>query len=92
MYTIENYEQWKGQLGRTDFRIPQFGENFTAENMQEDKIHVGDVFRVGDALVQVTQPRVPCYRLGIKMDDPQFPKKFLQSLSCRFLPSRTRTG
>ena len=79
VYTIENYEHWKGQLGRTDFRIPQFGENFTVKNMQEDKIHVGDVFRVGDALVEVTQPRVPCYRLGIKMNDSQFPKKFLQS-------------
>ena len=54
VYTIENYEHWKGQLGRTDFRIPRFGENFTVGNMQEDKIHVGDVFRVGDALVQVT--------------------------------------
>ena len=47
--------------------------------MHEDDIRVGDVFRVGDALVEVTQPRVPCYRLGIKMGDPHFPKAFLQS-------------
>ena len=47
--------------------------------MHEDEIHVGDVFRVGDALVEVTQPRVPCYRLGIKMEDPHFPKRFLHS-------------
>ena len=47
--------------------------------MHEDDIHVGDVFRVGDALVEVTQPRVPCYRLGIKMGDLHFPKTFLQS-------------
>ena len=79
VYTMENYEHWKRELGRTDFRIPQFGENFTVEGMQEDNIHVGDVFRAGDALVEVTQPRVPCYRLGIKMEDPQFPKRFLQS-------------
>ncbi|MCH7979030.1 MAG: MOSC domain-containing protein [Acidobacteria bacterium] len=79
VYTMENYEHWKRELGRTDFQIPQFGENFTVEGMTEDKIHVGDVFRVGDALVEVTQPRVPCYRLGIKMGDPKFPKRFLQS-------------
>ena len=79
VYTMENYEHWKRELGRTDFRIPQFGENFTVEGMPEDKIHVGDVFRIGGALVEVTQPRVPCYRLGIKMENPQFPKKFLQS-------------
>ncbi len=79
VYTMENYEHWKREIGRTDFQIPQFGENFTVEGMPEDKIHIGDVFRVGDALVEVTQPRVPCYRLGIKMGDPKFSKRFLQS-------------
>ena len=79
VYTIENYDHWKRELGRSDFRIPQFGENFTVEGMPEDNIHVGDVFRVGNAQVEVTQPRVPCYRLGIKMEDPKFPRKFLQS-------------
>ena len=62
VYTIENYEHWKRELGRNDFKFPQFGENFTVEGMHEDNIHVGDVYRVGDALVQVIQPRVPCYR------------------------------
>lgn len=81
VYTTENYEHWKRELGRNDFKVPQFGENFTVEGMLEDRIHVGDVFRVGKALVEVTQPRVPCYRLGIKLADPHFPKKFLQS--CR---------
>ncbi len=79
VYTIENYEHWARELGRDDFKYPQFGENFTVEGMPEDEVHVGDVFRVGRALVEVTQPRVPCYRLGIKMDDPQFPRRFLQS-------------
>ena len=79
VYTAENYEYWKRELGRTDFKIPQFGENFTVEGMLEDQINVGDVFRVGEALVMVTQPRVPCYKLGIKMGDPRFPKRFLQS-------------
>ncbi len=79
VYTIENYEHWARELARNDFKHPQFGENFTVEGMLEDKIHVGDVFRVGKACVEVTQPRVPCYRLGIKMGNPQFPRRFLQS-------------
>jgi len=81
VYPIENYDHWKRELERDDFRVPQFGENFTVEGMAEDRVHVGDVFRLGDAVVEVTQPRVPCYRLGIKMNDPRFPKLFLQS--CR---------
>jgi MOSC domain-containing protein YiiM len=81
VYTWENYDHWSQELSRNDFKIPQFGENFTVQGMAEDDVHVGDVFRVGDATVEVTQPRVPCYRLGIKMNDPKFPKLFLQS--CR---------
>jgi MOSC domain-containing protein YiiM len=78
-YSIENYDYWKRELGRTDFAFGQFGENFTVEEMLEDEIHVGDVFRVGDALVEVTQPRVPCYKLGIKMGLSGFEKRFLAS-------------
>ena len=79
VYSIEQYEHWKRELGRDDFRHGQFGENFTVGGMPDDKTHVGDVFRVGNSLVQVTQPRVPCYRLGIKMGSAEFPKRFLQS-------------
>ncbi len=81
VYSIENYGYWKRELGRTEFAFGQFGENFTVEGMLEDQIHVGDVFRVGSALVEVTQPRVPCYKLGIKMGLPRFVKMFLAS--CR---------
>lgn len=81
VYSIENYEYWKRKLGRADFTFGQFGENFTAEGMLDDTIHIGDVFRVGRALVEVTQPRVPCFKLGIKMGLAQFPKMFLNS--CR---------
>ena len=79
VYSIENYEFWKLKLNRSDFTFGQFGENFTVNNMLEDRIHIGDVFRVGDAKVEVTQPRVPCYKLGIKMQLPNFPKMFLSS-------------
>ena len=83
-YSIENYDYWKRALGRTDFTFGQFGENFTVEGMLEDEIHVGDVFRVGSALVEVTQPRVPCYKLGIKMGLSGFEKKFLASCQVGF--------
>lgn len=78
-YSIENYDYWKHELGRTDFTFGQFGENFTVEGMLDDGIYVGDQFRVGDALVEVTQPRVPCFKLGIRMGLAQFPKMFLAS-------------
>lgn len=81
VYTQENYAHWQRELGRDDFQVPQFGENLTVSGMLEDAVHVGDVFRIGTARVQVTQPRVPCFRLGIRMEDPAFPKRFLQS--CR---------
>jgi MOSC domain-containing protein YiiM len=78
-YSIENYNYWKRELRRSDFSFGQFGENFTVEGMLEDEIHIGDVFRVGGAMVQVTQPRPPCFKLGIKMGMAQFPKRFLAS-------------
>jgi len=78
-YTIENYDYWKRELHRDDFSWSQFGENFTVEGMPEDQIHVGDIFRVGSALVQVTQPRSPCFKLGIRMKMARFPKLFLAS-------------
>ena len=81
VYSVEDYEYFQRELGRDDFQFPQFGENFTVEGMSGDDVHVGDVFRIGEATVEVTQPRVPCYRLGLKMGDPHFPKAILQS--CR---------
>ncbi|HKV38464.1 MAG TPA: MOSC domain-containing protein [Blastocatellia bacterium] len=81
VYSIENYEFWKQELKRDDFAFAQFGENLTVDEMLEDDVHVGDVFRVGNATVEVTQPRVPCFKLGIKMGMPQFVRMFLRS--CR---------
>ena len=78
-YSIENYDYWRRELGRTDLAFGQFGENFTIEGMPEDGVHIGDVFRVGGALVEVSQPRPPCFKLGIKMGMPRFPKLFLRS-------------
>ncbi len=78
-YTIENYDYWKRELKRDDFTYGQFGENFTVAGMLEDQVHVGDVFRIGTALVEVTQPRVPCSKLAMKMERPAFLKLFMSS-------------
>lgn len=79
VYPIEHYSYWKQELGRPDMAFGQFGENFTVAEMLEDQVHIGDLFRVGSAVVQVTQPRVPCYKLAIKMNLPKFPKLFMAS-------------
>ena len=79
VYSIENYDYWKRELGRDDFSYGQFGENFTVEGMPDDKVNVGDVFRVGTALVEVTQPRVPCFKLAMKMEMPNFLKVLMPS-------------
>jgi len=79
VYPFEHYEYWQEKLGRKDLTFGQFGENFTTLGMLEDQIHIGDIFRVGGAMVQVTQPRVPCHKLAMKMQLPQFPKHFMAS-------------
>ncbi len=79
VYSYDNYAYWKRELGRTDFTFGQFGENFTVEGMLDDAIHVGDVFRVGGALVEVTQPRVPCFKLAIRMGLEGFQNLLLSS-------------
>jgi ferredoxin-NADP reductase/MOSC domain-containing protein YiiM len=73
VYQIESYRYWQEQLGRTDFVHGQFGENFTIEGLPDDAVCVGDRYRIGSALFEVTQPRVTCYRVGIRMNEPRMP-------------------
>jgi len=75
-YPYEHYAFWAGELGRNDFAHGQFGENFTVTGLLEDAVCIGDEFQVGEARVQVTQPRSPCFKLGIRMNDVQFPARF----------------
>ncbi len=63
-YPIEHYAFWQKELGRQDFPHGQFGENLTVSGLSEETVRVGDVFRIGGALMQVTQPRIPCSRHG----------------------------
>ena len=64
VYQIESYRYWERELGRDDFTYGQFGENFTVEGLADDEVCIGDRYRIGDALFEVTQPRVTCYRVG----------------------------
>ena len=73
VYQIESYRYWQAQLGRDDFQYGQFGENFTVRGLADDQVCIGDRYRIGEAVFEVTQPRVTCYRVGIRMDDPRMP-------------------
>jgi len=73
VYQIDSYRYWQEQLGRDDFSYGQFGENFTVDGLPDDQVAIGDQYRIGDAVFEVTQPRVTCYRVGIRMDDPRMP-------------------
>jgi ferredoxin-NADP reductase/MOSC domain-containing protein YiiM len=71
VYQIDSYRYWERTLGRRDFTFGQFGENFTVEGLPDDEVCIGDRYRLGSALFEVTQPRVTCYRVGIRMNEPR---------------------
>jgi ferredoxin-NADP reductase/MOSC domain-containing protein YiiM/ferredoxin len=73
VYQLDSYRYWQEQLGRDDFEYGQFGENLTVEGLPDDEVCIGDRYRIGGALFEVTQPRVTCYRVGIRLDDPRIP-------------------
>ena len=73
VYQIESYRHWAEQLKRTDLVPGQFGENFTIEGLPDDVVCIGDRYQIGSALFEVTQPRVTCYRVGIRMNEPRMP-------------------
>ena len=78
-YPHEHYAAWRAELERDDLHPGHFGENLTIEGLLEDDVWIGDALRVGSALVEVSQPRVPCFKLALRMGDPAFAKPFLRS-------------
>ena len=79
-YPFKHYVHWERVLNRKDFVFGQFGENLTIDGLTENDVYIGDTLRVGSALFEVTQPRVPCFKLGIRMGGlNEFPKSFLTS-------------
>lgn len=77
-YPFDHYDDWQARLGR-ELPCGAFGENLTTEGLLEDQVHIGDEFRVGTARLVVTQPRMPCYKLGIRFGDPGMVKTFLRA-------------
>ena len=73
VYQMDSYRYWERVLGRSDFSFGQFGENFTVEGLPDDEVCIGDRYRIGDAVFEVTQPRVTCYRVAIRMNEPRMP-------------------
>jgi ferredoxin-NADP reductase/MOSC domain-containing protein YiiM len=73
VYQLDSYRYWERELGRDDFVCGQFGENFTVDGLADDEVCIGDRYRIGGALFEVTQPRVTCYRVGIRLGVPEMP-------------------
>jgi ferredoxin-NADP reductase/MOSC domain-containing protein YiiM/ferredoxin len=71
VYQMDSYRHWEQHLRRSDFTRGQFGENFTVDGLPDGEVCIGDRYRIGSALLEVTQPRVTCYRVGIRMDEPR---------------------
>jgi MOSC domain-containing protein YiiM len=78
-YPSEHYSHWAAQLPGFDLPPGAFGENLTTESMDEETVHIGDRFRIGSAIVQVAQPRMPCFKLGIRFGRPEMVKEFWNS-------------
>src|SRR5215213_10306919 len=92
VYPAEHYGYWQGELPGMDLPWGMFGENFTTEGLDESTVNIGDSFRVGAAEVMVTEPRMPCYKLGIKFGRMDFLKRFLASGRTGFYFSVGREG
>jgi MOSC domain-containing protein YiiM len=91
-YPLAHYDYWKQQLPGRDLPIAIFGENFTTDGLLEGSVHLGDRFSIGSAEVVVTQPRLPCYKLGIRFQADDMVKRFLASARTGFYFAVTREG
>lgn len=91
-YPLEHYAYWKNELPGRDLPIGIFGENFTTEGLREDQVHLGDRFSVGSAEMIVTQPRLPCYKLGVRFAMDDMVNRFLASARTGFYVAVTREG
>ena len=92
VYPSEHYPFWRGELPGTDLPFGVFGENLTSEGLLEDEVEIGDCLRVGTAEFIVTQPRMPCFKLGIRFERPDLVKRFLQSRKTGFYLAVQREG
>ena len=79
LYSVEHYPEWQREFPNLTFDYGQFGENLTVQGLREHEVFIGDRYRMGSAILQVTQPRAPCFKLGIRFGRPRMVKQFLQS-------------
>jgi MOSC domain-containing protein YiiM len=91
-YPAAHYEYWKKELLGRELPPGSFGENFTVAGLVEDSVHVGDRFAVGSAEVVVTEPRLPCYKLGVRFESDEMVKRFLASRRSGFYVAVVREG
>jgi MOSC domain-containing protein YiiM len=91
-YPSEHYEFWRRELPDKELPWGMFGENFTTEGLTEESVNIGDQFRIGETVVMVTEPRLPCYKLGIKFGRPDILKRFLASGRTGFYLSVVQEG
>lgn len=92
VYQLQAYHYWSERLGRHDLANGHFGENFTVDGLADDEVCIGDCYQIGTALFQVTQPRVTCYRVGIRLDDPRMPALLTSSAKPGFYFRVLREG
>jgi MOSC domain-containing protein YiiM len=78
-YSLENLRHWSSLRGEPAYAAGHLGENLTLEDLDDHAVHLGDQFQIGETLLEVTQPRVPCFKLGIRMNDMRFVETFLRS-------------
>src|SRR2546429_2881161 len=91
-YPLVHYDYWRRELPRQELPVGVFGENFTTDGLLEDSIHLGDQFSVGSAEVFVTQPRLPCYKLGVRFQSDEIVKRFFASRRTGFYLAVAREG
>ena len=91
-YPIEHYDYWRAELPGHPLPLAAFGENFTIEGLNEETVHIGDRFAIGSAEVVVAQPRLPCYKLGIRFGSDDMVQRFLASGRTGFYLAVTREG
>ena len=91
-YPLEHYAYWRTVLAREDMPYGQFGENLTVEGLDESESRIGDRLRIGSALFAITQPRIPCFKLGIRLGDERMPRLFSESARTGFYLKVMREG
>lgn len=91
-YSLQHYDFWKPKFPKVDWKYGIFGENLTITDLDETKIHVGDTFSVGDATIEATLQRNPCYKLGIRFNDMKIVKQFWNTTFCGVYFKVVKTG